>query len=230
MLRALSALFKEYGWRDAPLYAAERVLARATNGRIRLIKYYFVAQPVPSGPLLKKGRGANIEIRDIGPGDPSIAVMPRPADVIGMRFSQGAQCLGAFLDGTLIGFIWLLVGPYQEDEVRARFEPLPVRRAAWDFDVYVDARKRMSFALARLWDGANERLRSSGVEWSISRISAFNRASIAAHSRLGARVLGSAIFIQGGRWQAMASTVAPYLHLSRRPQAFPVIGLTAVSK
>lgn len=230
MLKAFTAAVAEYGWWDAIAYASGRVIARLSKGRLRLIKYYFVAQPVPRAPLLPPGRGAKIEIREIAATDPVLAQMPRPAVVIRARFEQGAFCLGAFLDGSLIGFIWLLLGAYREDEVRACFEPLPLRKAAWDFDVYVDFQKRMSFALPRLWDSANERLRQNGIDWSISRISAFNRASLSTHARLGAKVLGGAIFLRGRHWQAMVGNVAPYCHFSRNDDDFPVISLSPITQ
>lgn len=225
MLRRLRAAVKEYGWRDAFALAVHHFLARATAGRLRLVRYYFVAQPVPPSALLREGRGARIEVRELPEEAPAVAAMPRPADVVRSRYRQGAHCLGAFLDGELIGFIWFKLGAYQEDEVRALFRPLPEGRTAWDFDVYVEPRHRLGFALARLWDAANARLRASGVAWSVSRISAFNRPSLATHARLGAVRLGSATFLCGRSWQLMISTKAPYWHFSRDPSKFPIIGV-----
>ena len=46
--------------------------------------------------------------------------------------------------------------------------------------------------LPDLWGKANQHLRNEGVEWSFSRISAFNPGSLHAHSKLGIRILFSA--------------------------------------
>ena len=120
-----------------------------------------------------------------------------------------------------MGFLWLLLGSYQEDEVRARYVPLPTGRAAWDFDVYVAPESRLGLTFPRLWDGANGVLRENDMLWSCSRISPFNVGSLAAHARLGTLSLGSAIFLCAGRWQITFASIPPYFHLSSHPGSFP---------
>ena len=87
--------------------------------------------------------------------------------------------------------------------------------AAWDFDVYVAPAYRLSRAFGRLWDAANEELRSEGVRWCHSRISAFNLSSIAVHEKLGARQVGWAGFLCLGGFQLMVSSLKPWVHVSR---------------
>lgn len=171
--------------------------------------------------LLPPRQGRNIEIRLIDEQDEVIGQFPRPAEAIKERFRQGAKCLVAFKEGQFVGFLWLLLGSYQEDEVRALYTPLPKERTAWDFDVYVEPGSRLGFTFLRLWDEANHFLKHHDIAWSCSRISAFNAGSLSAHARLGTVRLGSAIFFYAGRWQVTLASLSPYFHLSSYPGSFP---------
>jgi hypothetical protein len=192
---------------------------------MRLYKYYFVAQPVREQPWLPSHRGASLEIRCVERADPALAKLPRPQAVFPYRFEQGATCLGAFSAGSCIGFLWFTVGPYQEDEVRCRYVPLPNGVSAWDFDVYVSPAHRNSVVFLRLWDEANRFLAARGVRWSLSRISAFSRRSMSSHARMAAKRIGTAVFLTAGRWQISLATIAPYFFISRNPRSFPVFAL-----
>ncbi len=59
------------------------------------------------------------------------------ARVLAYRYRQGAICLAAISEDTVVGYMWLLFGAYEEDEVRARF--VPQSDAAFDFDIYVNS-------------------------------------------------------------------------------------------
>jgi hypothetical protein len=122
--------------------------------------------------------------------------------------------LGAFKETSLVGYLWLLLGPYEEDEVRCRFIPMPQGKAAWDFDFYVVSRYRFGVGFLRLWDEANRYLKHRGIRWTMSRISAFNAVSLASHRRLGARVVGHAVFVVLGPCQLAVTTVFPFVQLS----------------
>jgi hypothetical protein len=100
-------------------------------------------------------------------------------------------------------------------------------RASWDFDVYLRPDQRLGPGFARLWDTANAYLRERGVRWSVSRISAFNPRSLAAHARLGTRRIGSAIFLCLGRLQVALSSIPPHIHFSHGPSRVPVFRLDA---
>jgi len=93
--------------------------------------------------------------------------------------------------------------------------------------VYVDPAFRMGRLFARLWDTANRYLRERGVDWSLSRISAFNPESLQAHARLGLRRLGSATFVCAGRVQLAVLTMPPFVHLSLSPASRPTVRLRA---
>jgi hypothetical protein len=222
----LRAIVAELGVTDALLYGIRRALARS-GGRLALFKYYLVAQPVAAAPRLPARLAGTITVRPIFAGEAVLLQFPVPQPVIHDRFRQGAQCFGAFRGEELVAYAWLQEGPFEEDEVRSRFIPLPAGRSAWDFDVYVDPRHRLGLAFARLWDDVGGRLRAKGIVWTMSRISAFNTASLAAHRRLGARVVASATYLVLGRWQLTCSTTRPYFHVSAGPRVVPTLRVRA---
>lgn len=214
-------MLQQWGWFNLGLYLLNRFLVMISKGDLKLDRYYLVAQPVAKASLLPPGRGKKIEVRLIHEQDEIAELSPRPAAVIQARFEQGAKCLAAFKEERFIGFLWLLFGGYQEDEVRARYIPLPAGRAAWDFDVYVAPDFRLGLTFPRLWDEANCMLNKKGVRWTCSRISAFNVGSLESHARLGTVSLGSAIFFCAGGWQITVASIAPFFHLSTHSGSFP---------
>lgn len=205
----------ELGARNAAWYALARCLGAIG---CRLQRYYFVAQPV--APLALRRTGGSIVVRSVASAADIPPTYPRPREVVAARFRQGGCSIAAWRDGELAGFLWYQLGAYREDEVRARY-CLPSPRACWDYDVYVEPRLRVGIAFCRLWDEAHSRMRERGIEWTCSRISAFNAASLRAHRRIGAVVLGSASFFMVGRWQFMVSSMPPYIHLSGNAATCP---------
>jgi hypothetical protein len=202
---------RELGGLNAALYWTSRAAAAATGGRARIVKYVLVAQPVPPPSGVASARTG---IARVLPGDPIVAQFPRPTAVIAQRFASGAVCYAARGNGRFTGFIWLKRNGYDEDEVRCRYDTEPRASTAWDFDVYVDPAHRMGRTFVRLWQAAHVQLREWGVEWTVSRISAFNAASLRAHARSGATPLASATFVCLGPVQLMLATVRPFVHLS----------------
>jgi hypothetical protein len=221
----LSRAVRDLGWRDGFLYACARVLAGVSGNRVRIYKYYLVAQPVAKAPWLAPHRGRGVQVRSVAQGDPVIERFPRPAWAAPYRYRQGAVCLAAFKGEALLGFLWLTLGPYLEDEVRCRFVPLPEGGASWDFDVYVEPEQRHGIVFLKLWDEANRFLAARGVRWSLSRISAFNSGSIHSHARMGAKPIGAVTFVSVGGWQIAASSVAPHFHMSTRADHLPTYAL-----
>lgn len=224
-----NAVRKNLGLVDALLYGFDRVSARLTRDRFRLRCYYLMAQPVPDADWLPPGRGRRIEVRRIMRQDLSAADFSRPREVIEDRYRQGSICFAAFCEGRMVGFIWLLLATYREDEVCCWFRPEPLGTAAWDFDVYVDPAWRIGPVFGRLWDEANRYLRAHGVRWTMSRISAFNGPSVASHRRLRARFLGRANFLVLGRLQIMLANTAPYVYASLGPDGGPTLVARAPS-
>lgn len=218
---AFFQMLQQLGWFNLSLFVLNKFLVTLSKGRLRFYRYYMIAQPVSKTALLPPGRGKKIEIRLIHEQDEIIRQFPRSATAIQKRFEQGGKCLVAFNGEQFIGFLWLLLGSYQEDEVRARYTPLPEGRVAWDFDVYVAPDFRFGLAFPRLWDEANRFLNENNILWSCSRISAFNKGSLGAHARLGTLSLGSAIFFYAGQWQITLASISPYFHLSLHSGSFP---------
>ena len=221
---------RQLGWRDGAWHACARLLQAVPGGRCALHRYRFVAQPVVPGSLCK-GRGQAIVVtpclaaQDL-PGGPV-----RPRQVLDQRYRQGAQCLLARTSDTgpgMAGWLWLLRHGCQEDEVRARYA-LASNQSSWDLDVWVHPEQRGGLVFARLWEEANAVLHAQDVRWSCSRISRFNRASLGAHARLGTHALGTATFLRCGRWQWMAASLPPYVHLSRRPEDVPCLAFDTSS-
>jgi hypothetical protein len=219
--RKLRALIRELGWTNAALYALD-LLALAATGRRFLIRYHIVAQPITDRPAIAtRSRGGSVEVRELGPVDPALADLPLTPEVVRSRFAQNSVCFAAFRNARIVGCLWLCLGAYLEDEVRARFEPAPRDRAVWDYDVYVRPEHRLGVVFIRLWEVASDYLRHRGYRWSVSRISAFNPRSLASHLRLGAIPCGSLTVLCAKRVQLSFSTYAPRVHLSLGPRSMP---------
>ena len=211
---------------DLVLFYISRAFNRLAGDSIRLIRYYFVAQPVPVAPTATHRRVGRFSIRRAHAVDAVIGSAPRPGAVLQRRFRDGAMCFVAECDGQLAGFIWLMERKYMEDEVRCLYHLDAESKAAWDFDVYVVPAFRATRLFARLWDAANEWLLGQGYRWSLSRISGFNVASLTAHQRLGAVTLGSGTFLTVGSMQIAFFSMQPYVHVSFRRKTFPQLTLS----
>ena len=214
IIASLKSTMRTLGWVDGLTYLLAQAISRLTRGHVRIISYDLVVQPMSDGLDLPAHRGKDIEILEIVAGDPLLAAMDRPAEILEARFEQGARCLVALKKGELAGFLWWTQGPYTEDEVRCVFIPEPHGQAIWDFDVYVAPRYRFSPIFPCLWNRATKQLFAQGYRYSCSRISAFNPASLAAHRRLGAEVVGRRLFICLGRLQLSFSRQSPRCHIS----------------
>jgi len=231
MIRAVNTIrasVQSLGWSNGLLYLLARGLSAATRGWARLIKYHFVVQPVPEAPLPARPKSSKTRVYQVSPVDDIIRTFPRPASVISRRFADGAVCFVAVNAENLVGFIWLRLDRYDEDEVRCLYLLDPAGTIAWDFDAYVAPEFRMSRAFVQLWEAANEFLRGRGYSWTASRISAFNAMSLAAHKRFGAERLHTAAFVVAGPVQVALLSFRPYVHVSARPGNRPTITMRPV--
>lgn len=213
-LNKLKKLWEDLGPINALLYLLHLAVSVPTGGKAKVERFVFVAQPVHDAPLLPPGKAASSTARQLNPGDPLLIQSPRPVQVISDRFAQGAICLAIVKSDILQAFLWLIQKHYDEDVARARFVLPPSGKAAWDFDVYVAPAYRLGYTFLKLWDAANAHLRSLGVCWTLSRISAFNAGSLSSHSKLGARPIGTATFFIAGPLQIMTSSLSPKFHIS----------------
>lgn len=227
MIGAIKQTFRELAWPDAVLYYISEIMLRASGRRARLFRYCLVAQPVAESALIPRP-DTHTEIRRIFPGDPLIADFPRAPEIIAMRLSRGDICLCATIRGRFAGFVWLVFGAYDEDEVRCRYE-LSDAELSWDYDMHVEPEFRMGRCFLRLWDAANSLLRQRGIRWSMSRISAFNPGSLNSHARLGTHTLDKVTFIVLGRLQ-LSFTGRLIPHFSISDKSPPTLTLQAPDK
>jgi GNAT superfamily N-acetyltransferase len=172
---------------------------------------------------LNKRQSQRISVRSVDRHRYELHWFARPAEVIAARYQQGAICFVAFHGDDAVGCLWLAPGRYFEDEVACCFQPEPSGEAAWDFDVYVRDDYRASRVFSYLWDAAFCWLRENGFQWTMSRIDAFNAASIRAHRRLGAQIVGHAFFVVLGGVQLSFFTSLPFVHLGLRQMSPPLL-------
>jgi hypothetical protein len=212
---------RRLGFVNGALFAAARTVNWLTRGRAVLTKYYFMAQPVPAATSGIRAKDIAVEV--VRAGDSRLSSFERTPDELARRFANGATCLAAWHGETLAGFLWFTHREYDEEEVRCSFRVDPADRAVWDFDVHIVPRYRFGRTFAVLWDAAFETMRTRGVRWSLSRVSAFNPESMRAHQRLGARCSAWAVFFV---WETLQVTLSSLgrpavRRLQQRP--FPVL-------
>ena len=205
----------ELGFVNAAWYALARALGCLG---LHMWRYQFVAQRV-AATALRSVPGKLVMQPVSSPADLPTPY-PRPPEIAAARFRQGGCSIAAWKDGDLAAILWYQFGAYDEDEVRVRY-CLPSPRSCWDYDVFVQPKMRLGTAFCRLWDEAHRQMHARGIEWTCSRISAFNPGSLRAHLRLGAVHLGSATFLAAGRYQLMIASRRPYIHFSGGPHSRP---------
>ena len=105
--------------------------------------------------------------------------------------------------------------------------PAPAGRAAWDYDLWIAPAWRMSRAFVRLWEEAHACLRARGIAWTLSCVHGGNHASLAAHQRLGARLVSHAWILRVGAQQLAVLTQPPYLDLCLRVGARTTVEVRA---
>lgn len=215
--------FKQLGALDGSLYYLHQLLERGSRRHARLMRYYLVAQPV-SGEAACRPSAKN-PVVELMPDDPLIPSFPRPPEVIARRMEERSQCFVARAGDEFTGFLWLAYGAYDEDEVRCRYELADTTTCVWDYDVHVEPKHRIGRTFARLWDAANSHLDKRGIRWSMSRISAYNPTSLAAHGRLGIHKLCSATFLCIGPLQISFIGTRPWIHISFSAASRPTVRL-----
>ena len=218
----LKNLIKELEGREFFLYFIAKGLKRFSFGKVGLVSYHLLAQPVREPGRLPKRKTA-LDVRSLSPAEISNTRFERPQGTIQHRLQHEPVCFGAFKDGLLVGHLWLILGAYEEDEVRCLFQPAPAGKAAWDFDVFVEPSFRVGSTFYHLWSAANSFLYQQGIQWTMSRISSFNHKSIMSHKRLGAQVVGRAVFLRLGKVQVTYCNLGPWFHFSRSSGQIPTI-------
>jgi hypothetical protein len=166
-IRKISSTIRQIGWIEGGIYFLSRGFSLLTFGFGRLIRYHFVAQPIPSegGEQMRSSQKSFVGFVDAN--DPLVAAFPRPPPVIKKRFKDGSICLAAKAGEKFAGFLWLAKLQYEEDEVRCLYQLLQPEESVFDFDVYVEPEFRYGRTFARLWGAANAHLAADGVHWSL---------------------------------------------------------------
>lgn len=212
-------LINQLGYINAGLYLLNRFLSLMPFC-IKINKYYFASQPLSKQPVLSKEKWPNYNIVELSLAkDFESNHFPRPMAVFADRLQQGAICLACYKNDEFTGFLWYTKKTFREDEVRCLYH-LPVQ-SVWDFDVYVEKKYRLSPVFLKLWDEASLRLTQDGYFHSLSRISAFNPMSLQSHKRMGATIIGWAVFIKIGVCQFTVSNLKPFLHFSFSEKSCP---------
>jgi GNAT superfamily N-acetyltransferase len=223
LARSFRSTLSSLGAGNGLSYLIAQGVLRITRGRVRIVKYFLLIQPLHDGIGLRAGRSRELQVRELNRDDDILHQMNHDEGIIASRFEQGGRCLAAMRKSRLVGYLWWIEGAYCEDEVRSVFVPHPENGAVWDFDVYVAPEDRGTVVFARLWDVASRQLFARGFRRSCSRISAFNTSSLTAHQRLGAEVVGTRWYLCIGSVQLSIAGDAPRLHLSTTNRSRPVV-------
>ncbi len=213
-LKGLRADIRRMGVVGWMLYAADRLLDRATRGHARLWAFRFYAQPVPTRPMLSPSASKKLRVGRLAPDEIDPLRFERPAGAIEERFAAGSTCIAALDAQELAGFMWLHFGTLQERLVACDFEPIPTGQTCWDYDFEVLPRFRLGRTFARLWDEAYKLLRDRGVAASVSWIAFPNLASQRAHARMGAQRVGWLIVLDVYGYKFSAQSNRPFARIT----------------
>lgn len=205
--------YRQFGAIAGTLYLMDRALSSITP-QLRLFVYELMVQPIPAEPILKVRDGRALDVRMIQQSHSALSLMPLPTSTIESRYGQGATCLGAFREDQLVAYMWYCNSRYDEDEVRCTYALTPDAESVFDYDFYIFPAYRLSRAFASLWNGAIEHLHRRGIRYTFSRLTRFNLASRSAHSHLGWKRVGSAVFLKIWQFQCMVATVSPFISLT----------------
>lgn len=215
MFKKIADTFKEFGVLNGVLYLLSRILTLFSK-RVCFIKYYIYCQPVDLKCFPSQRRFKNISVFEITSDDKNsrLDFPSRPQEVIDQRFQQSARCFVAYKNKIFNGFLWFVKDRYTEDEIRCRYVLHPTGSLVWDFDVYVEPKARLGGTFLKLWSETFNVLDREGVNWSLSRISAFNMNSLRSHEKLGAYKVGSVAALSIFSLQILFTTFKPYFSVT----------------
>lgn len=184
-------------------YRLSRALALSRLGSWH--SYAVIATPRAGMPAMPKGYSYRIA-GHLGEFEAMAGVAGADLAVAQRRLDDGCACLIALRGTTPVGVTWISLQPVREDEIAALYDC--GGRAAWDLGLHIAPEHRASRAFAALWAATGDWLDAHRVAWSLSRIALYNAASLRAHARLDARLIGRVQALQIGRLQWLRSTIA----------------------
>ncbi len=217
LLTRLKNILDEFGTANGLLYILGQALQRLTHGRAFLVRYHFFAQPVPSSRSPTCAHRLNPAFVKRRPATPLLPAFPALMKSLrnALQVAQGALLLSRrAASQDLYGWPGVSMKRTRFDAVTSLFLQIPVHGIS---TCYVVPTYRNGRTFARLWDAANALLAKEGINWSLSRISAFNVTSLAAHQRLGIKQICSAVFLRIGALQISIAPKKIALHLTGRP-------------
>ena len=223
-VRSVKQNIEQLGVLRAVLYGASKLLTKVSRGRSALIVYDIVAQPLAAFAAPADGRPSPFVLTPCQPRDGIIAQFPtdRVPGIFELRFKQGHRCHVLTKADAFVGFIWLASGHYAEDTLRADYQ-FDAARAVWDFDLHIEPQYRLSRAYATLWQQLAQGLQNDGINWSLSRISAFNPRSLKSQYRAGARRLGGVTVCRIGNLELMMCSYRPRFNITWNARQCPVL-------
>lgn len=184
-------------------YRLSRALALSRIGGWH--DYALIATPRTGMPAMPYGYSTRV-VTDMADFEPAAEVAGVSRAVAQRRLDNGCACLVALRGDAPVGVTWVSIRPVHEDEIAALYDC--GGRAAWDLGLHIAPEHRASRAFAALWAATGNWLDAHGARWSLSRIALYNDASLRAHARLDARLIGRVQALQIGRWQGLRATVA----------------------
>lgn len=210
------SLYQELGVITGVWYMLDKLLRATINGAF-IRRYYIVVQPIKVDTVNfggKKPHNFLVELltkecRDV------IDQMPRENSLLRERLSNGSFCFYSMKGNKLGGMLWFRKHAYCEDEVSCVYKLSPFDTVVWDFDVFIDRKYRMGILFYKLWNEAMSRLLADGIEYTVSRISAFNISSLRSHQRLGANIMSVVTFVIIRRHQITFFGKWPYILCTR---------------
>jgi len=227
MIRPLNAI-RELGVLPGFFYLADRAVERIFSRRMFYyysIYYSIVAQPVVEPRLRPAKDLLLVTCTSWSDLEPYLDQIEISEAIIRERFDRNYHCVLLIRGTSLLGFGWVALGDYLEDEVRCRFVPAPPEETGWDFDVFVHPDHRGTLVFVRLWDALNQYYVSQGRKWTLSRISRFNVMSFQSHKSLKAKRMRDVLFVVIGRMQLMFCRARPFVHLSISTYSYPTLRL-----
>lgn len=175
-------------------YAFARLAVR--TGWVRWYRYAVIHLPRERLPAMPRGYSAH----ELTP-DEALAIETGSTEEFRRnRMRDGMTCIAIRnRKGECIAAAWIGAGDCAEDDVALTFR-VP-QGSAWDTGMWVHPDHRLGRAFAALVAALGEWMERNGIEGSFSRIADYNLASLTAHRRLGASMIGHHGVLKIGPWQ-----------------------------
>jgi hypothetical protein len=185
-------VYKVIGLIGLTSYAAAYVTGRVP--KLRYNRYRIVAVPRTALPAMPRG----YSWRELDADALANYTIDKPRESQEKRFAQGLRCVAIFdRQDQLAAVSWLGMGKHFEGDVPIEFAP--PEGAAWDTGLWIPQEKRMGRAFAAIWAAIGAWMDQNACQWSISCISDYNVASLLAHERMQAHIVGHLMIFNVGK-------------------------------